>query len=228
MSPPSRLSTVVNFSLLIVCVIIFLNIGRFFQIDEAWYQSLLTGVPLLVSGGIFIILYVVLTSLIWIGPKDFFRLSSALIYGAYISTVLVYIGEVINAVIIFTLSRKLGRGFVESKLKGRMKQLDQTFADASFWWIFTMRLFVVPFRFLDMGCGLTPIPLRKYLLIVVTASPVRLFLFQYLLTLGADMIRDPLRLAEHLADHPWILGMNFVYAVGIVFVLFLLKKRGVF
>lgn len=220
-----RKSATLQFVLLVLLVVIFLNIGRFFHLDEEWYKSLLTGAPLALSGVIFVVLYVVVTSLVWLGPKDFFRISSALIYGPYISTLFVYIAEVINAFIFFQLSRKFGRGFVESKLQGKMKSLDEKIATASFWWIFAMRLFIVPFRFLDMGCGLTRIPFQKYFLIVLLGTPLRLFLFQYLLSLGMDVVRDPVKLADHLSANPLVLWFNVAYLIGAVAVLFFLRKK---
>ncbi|OGX38448.1 MAG: hypothetical protein A3D87_04715 [Omnitrophica WOR_2 bacterium RIFCSPHIGHO2_02_FULL_50_17] len=221
----SSRNTTRKFILLITCVLLFLIIGRFFHIDERWCKSLLTETPLAVSGIIFIVLYVVLTSLIWLGPKDFFRITAALIYGAYVSTLLVYISEVINAFIFFTFSRKLGRGFVESRLRGKMRHIDETTADTSFWWIFAMRLFIVPFRFLDMGCGLSKISFAKYFSIVLIATPFRLFLFQYLLTLGFETVRNPSKLAEHFLENPWVLWMNFLYLVGAATVLFFLRRK---
>ena len=221
----SSRNTTRKFILLITCVLLFLIIGRFFHIDERWCKSLLTETPLAVSGIIFIVLYVVLTSLIWLGPKDFFRITAALIYGAYVSTLLVYISEVINAFIFFTFSRKLGRGFVESRLRGKMRHIDETTADTNFWWIFAMRLFIVPFRFLDMGCGLSKISFAKYFSIVLIATPFRLFLFQYLLTLGFETVRNPSKLAEHFLENPWVLWMNFLYLVGAATVLFVLRRK---
>ena len=220
-----RKNTSLQFILLIFLVVIFLNIGWFFHIDEQWYKSLLSGTPLVLSGVIFIVLYVVVTSLVWLGPKDFFRISSAIIYGPYISTLFVYIAEVINAFIFFQLSRKFGRGFVESKLQGKMKNLDEKIATASFGWIFAMRLFIVPFRFLDMGCGLTRISFQKYFLIVLLGTPPRLFLFQYLLSFGMDVVSDPVKLADRLSANPLILWSNVAYLTGAVAVLFFLRKK---
>ncbi len=220
-----RSQSTLRFILLVVCIIFFLSIGSFFHIDETAYKSLLTGTPLVFSGIIFILLYVGVTSFIWWGPKDFFRLTSAVIYGPYISTVLTYIAELINAAIFFNLSRRLGRGFVENGLKGRMRQLDRATADTSFWWIFLMRLFIVPFRLLDLGCGLTGISFKKYFLIVAFASPFRLFLFQYVLAMGVEMIRDPVQWAEHLIENPFILWFSLAYLIGTVIMVFLLKKK---
>ena len=152
-------------------------------------------------------------------------MKSGIIYGPYISTLFVYIAEVINAFIFFQLSRKFGRGFVESKLQGKMKNIDEKIATASFWWIFAMRLFIVPFRFLDMGCGLSKISFAKYFSIVLIATPFRLFLFQYLLTLGFETVRNPSKLAEHFLENPWVLWMNFLYLVGAATVLFFLRRK---
>lgn len=218
-------NTTFKFTAFVILTVTFFCAGRYIHISRETYQSFLAGFPLALSGIIFVVLYVVVTTLIWLGPKDLFRITAALVYGAYVSTFLVWLAEMINAVVLFHLSRKLGRGFVEAKMRGRMARLDRAMAETGFWWIFWMRLFLVPFRFLDLGAGLTTIPFGRYFVIAAAASPLRIFIIQYMLTLGADVIRDPYKLAARLLEVPFILWLNFSYVIGAVIFLLIFRRR---
>ena len=216
----------IKFLLFLVLVFLFLFLSKYFNIDEEWCKSFLGDFPLFLSGLIFIFLYVVLTFFIWIGPKDVLRITSALIFGAYISTVLVSIGELCNVVLLFSLSRKLGRGYVEEKLRGKMQRLDQTIAGTSFFGIFFLRLFpVVPFRFLDLGFGLTKISLRKYFMIALLSTPSRVFFLQFFLSLGMDVAMNPGRLQAYLNEHPLVMQVSFIYLVGAIVMMFFWKRK---
>ena len=216
----------VKFLIFIVFILLFLCLGKFFSFDKDVTVNFLCGFSPVLSGIIFIALYVGITFFIWLGPKDIFRIAAAVIYGAVWSTVLVFVGEMINVVVLFHLSRKLGRGFVESKLKGGMRRVDETIADSSFWAIFLMKFFpVIPFRFLDLGFGLTKIALKKYFLISFLASPVRIFTLQLLLSLGADVFMNPEKLSQYLAGYPRLLAFYFIYVVGSFALAFVFKKR---
>lgn len=116
-----RSPTLARFLILWILVILFLSAGKFFHFDPQLYQNLLGHFPLWLSAVIFIVLCVGITTFIWVGPKDIFLIVAALLYGPYVSTLLVYIVEMISLPIFFMLSRKLGRGYVEKKLKGGIK-----------------------------------------------------------------------------------------------------------
>lgn len=215
-----------KFTVFVILVIVLLCVGLIYSINEESIQSILSSIPKSISTIIFVALYVGLTTFIWLGPKDIMRIVGAIFYGPYLSTVLVWIAETINAVILFNLSRRLGREYVESKLKGKTNLIDETINQSSLWWIFLMRVFVVPFRFLDLGCGLTSISLIKYLFIITVASPVRIFIFQYILSLGKDVYMNPDSLAEHLSAHPAIMFMAFAYMIGAFVAVFAFRKIG--
>jgi uncharacterized membrane protein YdjX (TVP38/TMEM64 family) len=106
-------------------------LGRVFQFDVAYYQAILSRYPLALSGLIFVVLYVATTTFMWFGPKDVLRISSAILFGAYISTVFVWVGEMVNAVIMFHLSRVLGRDYVQQRLGVKPEKLDKMKEDAS-------------------------------------------------------------------------------------------------
>ena len=123
------------------------------------------------------------------------------------------------------MSRRLGRGFVEQKLRGRLKQLDETIADTSFWSIFFLRFFIIiPFRFLDLFMGLTKISLRKYFFIALIGSPLRVFFLQYFLSLGMETIVDVNKFSAYMESHPFIAVAAIVYTAGAFVAIFVMKK----
>ena len=215
-----------RFVLLIFLAGLFLLIGVVIPFDRGDVEGFLSRMPVVWSGAVFIVLYVILSFFIWIGPKDIFKIVGAVLYGPYLSSGLVYIAEMLNAIALFSLSRRLGRPFVESRLRGRMRQVDQAIADTGFLSIFFLRFFpVVPFRFLDLGFGLTKISLKKYLMIAMLGSLLRIFIVQLFLSLGWDMIVHPQRFAEYLLQHPHILRASMAYMVGSIVAAFWIGKK---
>ncbi len=206
-----------RFSFFLILVVVFFLLGGVVSFDQERIASFLGRLPLMLSSTIFVVLYVVLSFFIWIGPKDIFKIVGVVLYGPFLSTGLVYAAEMLNVVALFSLSRCLGRSFVESRLSGRMQQVDQTIADTSFLSIFFLRFFpVVPFRFLDLAFGLTKINLRKYLAIAALASPLRIFVVQLFLSLGWDIVANPQRFADYLMGYPQLLRLSMIYTAGSV------------
>ncbi len=214
-----------KFILLIALALVFLSLGHFFSFNQTSFESFFRGIPVIPSSIVFVILYVVLTFFIWLGPKDIFRIASALVYGPYLSTLLVWIAESINVVVLFTMSRRLGRQYVEQKLKGRMAQLDETVSNTGFWSIFFLKLTpIVPFRFLDLGFGLTKISLKKYWTISALATPLRIFYLQFLLALGLETVLNPEKMTAYLEGHPLVMQLCFAYLVLSVVVMLVWRK----
>ena len=114
-----------RFILLITILALCFFIGGSVEFSHSELTDKLKQYPLVFSSFIFVILYIVVTFFVWVVAKDVFRLVSALVFGPYISALLIYLGEMCNAFILFHFSRKLGQDFVvqqfgikEDKLKG--------------------------------------------------------------------------------------------------------------
>ena len=211
-----------------IVLIILLAIGwwKFVHLDEAQAEAFLHRFPLQISALIFVGIYVFLTTFIWFGLGNFFRIAAVMVYGPYLSTLFFWAGEMINLVIMFSLSRKLGRRFVESKLKKHLARMDEATKDLSFSWLFFLRFFpVVPFRFMDLALGLTNISLGRYFLIAALASPVRIFWIQFFLSKGLQNIKDPMVLADYLVSDPVIFWINFLYLCGALVLFVVLTVR---
>ncbi|MCD4779897.1 MAG: VTT domain-containing protein [Candidatus Omnitrophica bacterium] len=208
--------------------------SRFFYLDTKFYSDLLTRFPIWLSGLIFIVLYVVLTFFIWFGPKDVLRIASALLFGAYVSTILLWAGEMINTIVLFHLSRRLGREYIVQKFhlkKKQMDKIDQAKSHRSFIGALALKSNVLfPMRFLDLGFGLTDISFRKYFYASLVALPLRILLFQYILELlGGSYINlftDINAVMQFYFRHPYIFlytGLYFFF-LGVLTLLALINK----
>ena len=206
-----------GFLILVVALLLIWYLGGLFHIDYGSIRGRLSSFPLFLSGIIFVVLYVVVTFFIWFS-KDIFRVIAAVIFGALWSTLFILIAESINAFILFHASRYLGRGFVEKSLRGAGSRFDEKLGKANFLWLFIFRAApLVPFRFLDLACGLTRISFRKYLLAVILASPLRIFWVQFALAqAGEAAFKNPYALSEYIVSNKPLLMLSLAYLALVV------------
>lgn len=205
-------------------------IGRYFyRIDVDNIRDFFQGLPLSSVALLYILLYVVITFFVWLS-KDVFWLVGALAFGPALSAFLVWIAEIINAVILFYIARIFGRGFVEHKLKAKHSKLDERLAELNFGWLFIFRAApLVPYRFIDLSAGLTGIPMKKYMLAVILGSPFKIFWIQYVLSaVGKAVLRDPSVMSEYFLKNKYMLFLGFIYILFVILVVIkLIWKRRV-
>jgi len=208
-----------KFIFLIAILLICWFLGRFFDFDVEYYRNLLNQYPLFLSGFIFVASYIILTFFIWFGAKDVFRISSAVLYGPLVSTILVFLGEMGNACVLFYLSRVLGQEYVAEKFKIKKEDLDKARQEGGFLGSFTLRINpFIPFRLQDLGAGLSQITFKKYLTAIILASPGRIYWLQYILAgVGASVFKDPEFMMQYLFDNPHILTYSSLYFLFIIF-----------
>ena len=84
---------VLKFALFLVIFAACWYLGRIFKFDISTYQSFLSKYPLIYSGLIFVLLYVATTTFIWFGPKDILRAAGAILFGASVSTMFVWVAK---------------------------------------------------------------------------------------------------------------------------------------
>jgi uncharacterized membrane protein YdjX (TVP38/TMEM64 family) len=137
------------------------------------------------------------------------------------------IAEIINAFILFYFSRSLGRSFVESALKERYDKLDERLGRVNFLWLFLFRAVpLVPFRFLDLYCGLTRITFRRYLSVVILGSPLRIFWVQYVLAgMGKSLFSNPYALVEFITSNKPVFIFSLIYLVLVIVVALKIKAK---
>ena len=193
-----------RFILLIAILALCWYLGRYFNFDIEYYKEILNRYPKAVSGSFFIFLYVFISFFVWLG-KDVFWVVSALLYGPYLSAILIYFGELINATILFHLSRTLGQDFVRKQLSLKNKDdVERTKGSSGFFGAFTLRLIlVIPYRFQDLGAGLTSISFGKYLAAIAIAQIPRILFVQYLIAaVGTSIFKNVKAVSAYMQDHP--------------------------
>lgn len=199
--------------LFVLIIVVCIALGRIFKFDIEPIWSFLDQFPLFLSGIIFVVIYVVSTTFIWFGPKDVLRISAAIIFGGYISTLFVWIAEAINAAILFHLARNLGREYVVEKFKISEERIQKMKQESG--WIGTVSVRInplIPFRMIDLGYGLSGIDFKKYITVVLLASPVRILWLQVIIAgLGESLFEGPSFLIEYLMKHNDILLYSFIY-----------------
>lgn len=215
-----------RFLILIFCLVLLWYMGSVLHIDTEALGKSLAAFPVLFSAVIYVALYVVITFFIFFS-KDIFWVTGAVVFGALFSTLLVYIAEVINVFILFNLARYLGRSFVEHYLKKKSQGLDDKLANINFFWLFVIRLVpLIPYRFLDLGAGLTRIHFRRYLLAVLLATPIRVFWVQSILAVvGKNIFNNPGLLVDYLLRNKALFIFSLIYLALVILAAFKLRHR---
>jgi uncharacterized membrane protein YdjX (TVP38/TMEM64 family) len=178
----------VRFWVLSAIIVLSLVAGWFFKVDLKKVLETLRAVPLYFSGPLFVVLFVVGTFFLWY-LHDPLYVISALVYGAFWGTFFLYIAHLLNALIFFQMSAKMGADFVDKKVSPKYHRIYEAMGRLSFGWLFLLRSVpVIPYRVQDMAFGLSRYSLRKYMLVAALASPLRLFWMQYSLVLFKDFL----------------------------------------
>lgn len=200
--------------------------GSFFHLDTQAIQDSLKKFPVYVSAALFIFFYVVITFFIFFS-KDIFWISGALLFGPGLSAALICIAEAINAVILFHLSRSLGRSYVEKTVAEKYRRLDDKLGKINFFWLFIFRAApLIPYRFLDLAAGLTSVSFRKYFLAVILGSPVKMFWIQYIIfVLGKSILEKPELIVQYFLSHKNLLAFSLIYIILIAMVVVKLGRR---
>ncbi len=163
-----------------ICVSVWLG-GRLSANMEKLNLTL-KNIPHLYAAIAFIVFYILANFVFYADVKSLLKPIGAVMFGAYISTLLIYLAEIINAVIFFNLSRFFGMKFAARILKGKFHKFYEKVSDMDFRWIFLLRFIpLTSNRVLDVGFGLSKVSFRKYLCAVILGSPLRIFWIQFIL-----------------------------------------------
>jgi uncharacterized membrane protein YdjX (TVP38/TMEM64 family) len=208
-----------GFVFLLATLILTWYLGRCFHVDTAVIQESLKGYSLFVSGILYIVLYVVISFFIFFS-KDVLWFMAAVLFGPSLSALFICIAETINAFILFYLARYLGKTYVEKSLGGKYKNLYEKLGRISFFWLFIFRAApLIPYRFLDLACGLTNIRFRKYLAAVILGTPVKMFWVQHILYgVGKSVLDNPYALVEYFLNNKALLLFSLIYIILVVMV----------
>jgi uncharacterized membrane protein YdjX (TVP38/TMEM64 family) len=215
----------IEFLMLAIAFLLIWLLGRNLRIDSAGLSAGLGKFPLILSGLIYIILYVVVTFFIFFS-KDIFWIAGALLFGGPLSALFVSIAETVNAALLFHLARRFGRGFVEKMAEEKYKWLDEKLGRINFIWFFLFRAApLIPYRFLDLAAGLTRLKFRKYLAAVILGSPVKIFWIQYILAaVGANILARPQALVDFFLTNQPLMLFSFLYLILVAAVVLKMKS----
>jgi uncharacterized membrane protein YdjX (TVP38/TMEM64 family) len=124
----------------------------------------------------------------------------------------------------------LGRAYVEKKLAGKYRYLDEKLGKVDFFWLFIFRAApLIPYRFLDLAAGLTSIRFSRYLAAVIFGSPFKMFWIQYILAgVGYSIFKEPLSLVEYFLSNRTLFMFSFIYVIFVIVVIIKLKYKGKF
>jgi uncharacterized membrane protein YdjX (TVP38/TMEM64 family) len=115
----------------------------------------------------FIAVYVVTTGLSLPGATVL-TLAGGAVFGAVTATLVVNVGATCGATLAFLMARYLFRDAVERRFGPRLKALDEGLSRGALGYLLFLRLVpVFPFFLINLGAGLTRVPLRTYVLATV-------------------------------------------------------------
>jgi uncharacterized membrane protein YdjX (TVP38/TMEM64 family) len=112
----------------------------------------------------FIGVYVVTTGLSLPGAL-ILTLAGGAVFGAVVGTLVVNVGATLGATVAFLTGRYLFRDAVERRFGARLKVLNDGLARGAMGYLLFLRLVpVFPFFLINLGAGLTQVPLRTYVI----------------------------------------------------------------
>lgn len=177
----------IRFSILTAIVVLSIIAGRIFHITPNQINQSLGGLSLIHSAIFFFVLYIIGGIFLWY-IKDPLKIVGAVVFGAYLSTLLIYLAEIIDAVIYFNLSKILGKEYVESKLTGKYQKFYQRVESLNFGWVFILRSVpLIPYRVLNLTFGISRFSFKKYMIVTVIGSLPRIFWIQFILASLGDI-----------------------------------------
>lgn len=96
-------------------------------------------------------------------PIAILSLTAGLAFGPVIGFLAIMAGAMLGTTATFWIGRRLGRGFVERRLKGKFKTLDEALERRGFATVLFFRLVpIVPYEALNYASGLSKISFRDY------------------------------------------------------------------
>lgn len=210
---------------IIIFLLIFISIFFIKKFPkEKNFIELFNKIPHIYSSILFILLYVLSNFFITGDPKEILKLVSAIIFGAYFSSILIYIAEIINATLFFYLSRFLGKEFAEKYLKGRFKNIYEKVGGLSFFWIGLVRLsIIIPYRVSDICFGLSKISFKRYIFAVLVFSFPRIYFLQFLISSLKKFSLD--KVLIYFQENHYISFLFLIYTILSIFIILKLKKK---
>lgn len=150
----------------LVALFFVFDLGRFLTLEAlkanrdaltAFYQN-----NRIVTAAAFIAIYIIQTALSLPGAA-ILTLAAGAIFGAVMGTVYVNIGATIGATLAFLVARYLFHDVIQKKFGSRLEKINTELETKGFNYLLFLRLVpVFPFFLINLGAGLTKLPLRTF------------------------------------------------------------------
>jgi uncharacterized membrane protein YdjX (TVP38/TMEM64 family) len=160
-----KLLIAAGFVVLIALFFVF-DLGRFLTLEAlkanrealtAFYQN-----NQLVTAAAFIVIYIIQTALSLPGAA-ILTIAAGAIFGAVMGTVYVNIGATLGATVAFLVARYLFRDVIQKKFGSRLETINRELENRGLNYLLFLRLVpLFPFFLINLGAGLTKIPLRTF------------------------------------------------------------------
>ncbi len=165
-----------NVKKLVILAFAALLIGLFFYFDLGRYltlSSLKANRDALIeyyeqhkfiTVSVFVLVYIIQTALSLPGATVL-TLAAGAVFGAVAGTAYVNIGATVGATLAFLVARYLFRDFIQNKFGTRIEKINRELESRGFNYLLFLRLVpLVPFFLINLGAGLTRLPLRTFFL----------------------------------------------------------------
>ena len=150
----------------LIALFFVFDLGRFLTLDSlkanrdaltAFYHE-----NLFVMAGAFIAIYIIQSALFLPGAAVF-SLAAGAIFGAVMGTLYVNIGATVGATLAFLVARYLFHDMIQNKFGTRLVKINTELERRGFNYLLFLRLVpVFPFFLINLGAGLTKLPLRTF------------------------------------------------------------------
>ncbi|WPG24667.1 VTT domain-containing protein [Enterococcus faecium] len=180
--------SIIGLGLSIALTIYFINLGVFKDLNAL---RGLVGDSIILGPVIFIFIQI-LQVVIPIIPGGISTAAGVLIFGPYAGFIYNYVGICIGSIIIFLLGRRYGKPFILSMISDKTynKYIGWLDNQNRFEKLFALAIFlpVAPDDALCLMAGLTNISMKRYILIILIAKPLSIFLYSMALIYGGQYL----------------------------------------
>ena len=153
----------------------YVELSNLYDLD--YLQGAILGLGVFAPLGL--ILTMALAIIVFVLPSFPIDLAAGVLFGPYLGTLYVVLGGVLGGTVSFYLARKLGRNFIEHKLKQHKIYFDHHHKHL-FWIVFLLRVFpIVHFSAVCYAAGLTNMNYKKFLLATFLGMIPSSFLLVY-------------------------------------------------
>lgn len=200
---------IIKFLILGVILVVFYLLSKELDFSLESLRTKIGQYPFWLAFLVFAALYA-FVSVAPIAGRDVFKLIGALAWGWWISTIFIFVGEMLAATISFAMSRILGKELLDKLFGEKLKSSYEKLNDSSFHYIIVLRVLpITPYRFLNYAAGVTDLHFTPYIAGSAIGIFIRTCFFQGLFTLFADQ----------LVKQGFTVGQIMIFSIGFAVVM---------